>query len=316
MADYPINQILLDESLKLKEERKVLQNRLEKIMASRQQVSASVYQRVLKDYENRLEEIHNRLLDKKQDIDRELAGLYETRDKIQGNVKNHKDNLEELQFRHTLGEFDKQDFQQQAKAEEEKISRFEQVFNGVKGSIEKYESLFDEGDFENREEVSEVSAQSGHGTPLTAEEIDAWEEEAKAAQEALQEEPVSDADGEHWMEETKPEIHDELVTHSNAGAKGAKAQLTIISGAENVGKSFRLNGSAFTIGRSHNNQIILKEGKVSRQHAEIKLHGSDYVILDLNSSNGTKVNGDKVREHILQANDEIEIGGFVLQFQK
>ena len=307
MTDYPINQGLLEESLKLKEERNLVQKRLEKIEASREEVSANVYKRVHNDYQNRLTQLDDRLLDKKQDIDRELAGLFETRDKIQSNLKNHKDNLEELQFRHNLGEYDQATFDEKSKTEEEKVTRFEQVLSGVQNNIEKYEGLFEEADF-GESEISEVSAKV---SPLTSEEIDAWEEEAKVAQATLDVEPEEPSpldEEEKWLDETKPEIETE--------EKSKAAQLTIISGAENVGKSFSLNGSAITIGRSHNNLVILKDVKVSRQHAEVKLHGDDYIILDLNSSNGTKVNGDKIREQILQTNDEIQIGGFVLQFQK
>lgn len=312
MADYPINQALLDESLKLKEEHNLLKNRLEKIAASREQVSASVFERVHSDYLHRLEEINNKLLNKRQDIDRELSGLFETRDKIQANLKTHKENLEELHFRQTLGEFDRTTFEQKGKMEEEKVTRFEQVLSGVQASIEKYEGLFGEEIFGE----AEVSAISEKISPLTPKEFDEWEEEARSAQSSLQEEEnFFGPEEEKWLDETKPEIQAESVT-TPGSAKGSKAQLTIISGTENIGKSFALNGSAITIGRSHNNLIMLKDGKVSRQHAEVKLHGEAYVLLDLNSSNGTKVNGDKVHEHILHPNDEIQIGNFTLQFQK
>ena len=71
-----------------------------------------------------------------------------------------------------------------------------------------------------------------------------------------------------------------------------------------------------TIGRSHTNQIVLRDAKVSRQHAEVKLQGSECLLIDLNSSNGTIVNGHKIHEQILTPNDEIQIGDFVLQFQQ
>ena len=105
-----------------------------------------------------------------------------------------------------------------------------------------------------------------------------------------------------WMETTKP------------GVTGAP-QITIIGGAENVGKTYPITGT-LSIGRSHTNQIILKDAKASRQHAEIRLQGNECVLIDLNSSNGSLVNGQRVHEHILAPNDEIQIGDFVMQFQQ
>jgi len=237
-----------------------------------------------------LQNVTDQLLTKKQDIDRELATLYETRDKIQGNLKNHKEVLEEFQFRHKLGELTKEEFQNQAKAQEDKVSRFEQVLKGVETNIKRYESLF-EGDEDLFGTLEEPSP-----PPPVEEEVDEWEKEAEEAQKQ------PPATKEEWLETTKPQLE-------------MKPQITIISGHENVGKAFVI-ANTLSIGRSHTNQVILKDAKVSRQHAEIKLQGSECVLLDLNSSNGTFVNGQKVHEHILSANDEIQIGDFVLQFQQ
>lgn len=280
-SEFPLNQRLLEESLKLKEERRILKDRLQKVDEKRGDVSKAVYEKVHADYVNRLQSLQDQLLEKKHDIDRELASLYETRDKIQANLKNHKETLEELQFRHHLGEFPKGDYEKQSKAAEDKVTRFEQVLTAVQTNIRRYESIFEGEEGWGPEVPPSVKEEA-------VEEVDEWEREAKEA--AL-----------HEMETTKPnlEIH---------------PKLTIISGKENVGKTFSVNGS-LTIGRSHTNQIILKDSKVSRQHAELKIHGGECLLIDLNSSNGTAVNGQKVHEHILTANDEIQVGDFVLQFQ-
>ena len=69
-----------------------------------------------------------------------------------------------------------------------------------------------------------------------------------------------------------------------------------------------------SIGRSPSNDIVLKETKVSRQHAAINLRGGSYVIVDLKSSNGLLVNGRKVEEAVLNDGDELTIGSFKFQF--
>lgn len=292
--EFPLNQRLLDETLKLKEERRILKERLDKIEKARGDVSEQVYAKVQGDYVARLGNVNDQLLAKKQDIDRELAGLYETRDKIQANLKSHKDVLEEIQLRHQLGEYSPSEFQKHSKAEEDKVSRFEQVLTGVENNVRRYETLF-----EGEEDLFGSPPPSAGDKPLSLpdEGEDEWEKEASEASNAAQ-----GTDGAEWLEETKVNTESE-------------PRLTITSGKQDIGKSFPIN-SQLTIGRSHTNQIVLKDAKVSRQHAEIKKQGEEFLLIDLNSSNGTLVNGQKVHEHILNASDEIQIGDFVMQFQQ
>lgn len=71
-----------------------------------------------------------------------------------------------------------------------------------------------------------------------------------------------------------------------------------------------------SIGRSPSNDVVLKEPKVSRQHAAINKYNEHYIIIDLKSSNGVYVNGVKVDECVLHPGDEISIGGYKFQFQQ
>ena len=72
------------------------------------------------------------------------------------------------------------------------------------------------------------------------------------------------------------------------------------------------------IGRDAGQAIVLNESSVSANHALIEVLGSDFLLRDLGSSNGTRVNGQplKVIDHILQNNDEIEIGRVRLRFER
>jgi pSer/pThr/pTyr-binding forkhead associated (FHA) protein len=71
-----------------------------------------------------------------------------------------------------------------------------------------------------------------------------------------------------------------------------------------------------SIGRSPSNDVVLKEPKVSRQHAAINKYNDHYIMIDLKSSNGVYVNGAKVDECVLHPGDEISIGGYKFVFQK
>lgn len=69
------------------------------------------------------------------------------------------------------------------------------------------------------------------------------------------------------------------------------------------------------IGRSQENDIVLNDDAVSGCHAQIKCErNGDIVLIDLNSSNGTRVNGNEIKQQILKPGDEIEFGSYRLQF--
>ena len=72
--------------------------------------------------------------------------------------------------------------------------------------------------------------------------------------------------------------------------------------------TYNLEEDVITIGRSKENNIVLKNIKSSRRHARIERIGATYQITDLGSGNGTKVNGKKIDFHTLKKGDEIKIG--------
>jgi hypothetical protein len=80
--------------------------------------------------------------------------------------------------------------------------------------------------------------------------------------------------------------------------------------------SYYLSESVTTIGRDAGNTIALPhDERASRYHAEIRREGSGYVLRDLNSKNGTMVNGQRISRHTLADGDRIRIGGSELPFR-
>ncbi|BCB77823.1 hypothetical protein GCM10022251_38540 [Phytohabitans flavus] len=80
------------------------------------------------------------------------------------------------------------------------------------------------------------------------------------------------------------------------------------------GAVFVLDGDVVTCGRDGNNEIVLDGATVSRKHADFHRQGSGYTIEDLDSLNGTYVNGERVKTAALTAGDEIRIGRYLLTF--
>lgn len=80
--------------------------------------------------------------------------------------------------------------------------------------------------------------------------------------------------------------------------------LRILNGPEQ-GSFFPLNPGPNTIGRSANCTIQLKALGISKKHAEINVQEEDIVLTDTNSSNGTYVNGIKIKQQTVEIGDQI-----------
>lgn len=71
-----------------------------------------------------------------------------------------------------------------------------------------------------------------------------------------------------------------------------------------------------TIGRSRQADIVLSDPNVSRQHAEIRPRGGSWVLVDLGSTNGSRINGHPVQgPEVVRPGDEIELGSTRLRFE-
>jgi hypothetical protein len=82
-----------------------------------------------------------------------------------------------------------------------------------------------------------------------------------------------------------------------------------------TGQRVPLGGEAVTIGRVLDCNIQLHDPNVSRHHAEVRPSGDGYVLADLGSTNGSRVNGMRVGQQILAEGDEILIGNTKMTFE-
>jgi hypothetical protein len=80
------------------------------------------------------------------------------------------------------------------------------------------------------------------------------------------------------------------------------------------GRRVAVTDEAVTIGRLPECAVALDDPNVSRRHAQVRYDGSNVIVVDLGSTNGTKVNGVAVREHKLSPGDRITIGTTTLRF--
>jgi diguanylate cyclase (GGDEF)-like protein len=102
---------------------------------------------------------------------------------------------------------------------------------------------------------------------------------------------------------------------SELDTKQRSAALVVLSGRSS-GRSFTLSGDEVLIGRTSDSQVRLDDDGVSRRHAKLVRADGEWVVLDLNSTNGTYHDGERVQVLTLYDGAKIQLGmGTILRFQ-
>ena len=92
------------------------------------------------------------------------------------------------------------------------------------------------------------------------------------------------------------------------------AKLVILSEGM-TGRSHELTVEKTTIGRVDDNSFPIADPSVSSHHAEILLNGSDVLVRDLNSTNGTFIEDEKITESVLKPGQILRLGQIQLRLE-
>ncbi len=82
-----------------------------------------------------------------------------------------------------------------------------------------------------------------------------------------------------------------------------------------TGRTHELKVDKTTIGRVDDNAFPIAEASVSSHHCEILLKGADVVVHDLNSTNGTFINGEKITESVLKPGQILRLGQIEMRLE-
>jgi pSer/pThr/pTyr-binding forkhead associated (FHA) protein len=100
-----------------------------------------------------------------------------------------------------------------------------------------------------------------------------------------------------------------------ATAKPGSVDALVVVRGPRVGEAYELTDEVTKVGRQPSNDVVLDDVTVSRHHALFTKTASGRVtVRDLNSLNGTYVNGSRIEEAALLTNDQVQIGKFKLTF--
>ena len=97
-------------------------------------------------------------------------------------------------------------------------------------------------------------------------------------------------------------------------AEGQAVPRLVLSLDGVVLREVNLTKDRTTIGRRSHNDLVIDNLAVSGEHAVMIMSGSDVYLEDLGSTNGTTVNGQPIKKHLLQHADMVEIGKYRIRF--
>ena len=170
--------------------------------------------------------------------------------------------------------------------------------------------------------VSGLIAPNRFGIAISPSDYEQFESYAEALTREL-----SDAVRAHAREETYAfvgPVHVELNADEGVGVGEFLVASEIVEapGGATVGSLSLSDGTRVgigeepvSIGRLPECDVVLGDPNVSRRHAEIRRQGTGFVVVDLGSTNGTRVNGAGVKERRLNDGDEITVGGTKIRFE-
>jgi two-component system, cell cycle response regulator len=81
-----------------------------------------------------------------------------------------------------------------------------------------------------------------------------------------------------------------------------------------LGRKWELGEDAITIGRDASNHIVIPKNAVSRKHAKVTLEGETRILTDLQSTNGSYLNGRPIISAPLNQGDQVKIGGTIFKY--
>jgi len=338
-----IDTSVIDELMEIKQERETISDRLAKMVEDQGKVSDVVYRRVRRDYESKISALERKAAPLKERARQEYAKLKSLLDRIQSSHQATQLDREEIDFRHKLGEYPEEDFDTKVGELDAKLDEQKSQLEDAEGVKEQFVAAFDseedlaatttppapapaptpEPNITTPQPVApapgataaipatppdEEPVSAPIPLPPLAEEKNAGEgtvilaEEAPPPPPGEAPQPAADAPSPAETKEVSPS------TTSPAGKTVVLVKGKLIAIDTDLGATeFPLEPLTF-IGRTPENQIRLNKPAVSRRHAQIAQSESGYVLRDLNSENGSYVNGERVKERPLADGDRVQIG--------
>ncbi len=293
---------------KLKDEQDVLRKRLSSLDDMKDKVDAKVHERVGKDYRSRMAELESEASPLRDQVRGEYGKLKGILDELEAQHETVRLDREEVELRHTLGEFDEKEHQRRLgeldasiKAGATSKKRAEELKKRFLAAVDSESDLAGSS-------PAEPAASAEPGT----QQMRAVPAGAVAA---TQEMPILDSPEASKPKAQKPAEGARAPTAPpKTPAFNPDATITIRSArlvpqnAEAGRNPVSLGLKPSSIGSDESNDIRIGGDSVDANHAKVTTSMSGYTLIDLGSKTGTLVNGEKVRDRVLRDGDAVQIG--------
>ena len=336
-----VDTSVIDELMDIKRERETVAERLARMNQEQGKVSDVVYRRVRRDYETKSNELERKAAPLKERARQEYAKLKSLLDRLQSQHTATKLDREEVDFRHRLGEFANGDYDKKVKELDGKLAEQEDQLAEIGEVRTRFVDAFD-----SEEELAAAPAPAPPPAPpepapapvakgpaakapmfdpsaVTAPQpIEPVPAPAPSAPERAAAPPVPPpqpppTDGTVILppESPAPAPPAAAASETPAGRTVVLTLAKLVAVDTDLGAAeFPLQPLSF-IGRTPDNQVRLNKPAVSRRHAQITQTDKGWAIKDLQSENGSYVNGEKIGERPLADGDRVQIGTVRLVFK-
>jgi len=301
----------------LQEQIQNLRDRIDLVVQNKEKVRPKIFEKVKSGYESELTDLFEKLEPFKEKIETEINTMQEKVENLTSEIEALEEEMEEYQLRFLAKEFGEEEFNPKNEELDSGIAEKQALIQEHNESMSKFKTqlAFITGEpIEESEELEELDEESDE--IVEDEESDEFGEESGEIEEDIEEdyeqmqsdadELISDTQAEHALDEPIEQViedgqEDEYIWTSIP-------ILDVIEG-DFAGESYPMDKERITVGRGPNNDIQLStDTSVSRHHSQLTQEDNRYVLVDLESSNGTSVNGTRITRTYLRPNDEIMIG--------
>lgn len=300
----------------LKDEQDVLEGRIRTMEEKRADVADAVYHRVRADYSARLDALRAQAHPLKEQASaqyRELRAILATLEAAHEAVKLDR---QEIELRHTLGEFDKKEFDKRIKALDTQAAEKQQWYQQAQEIRARFAACV-HTESELEAPAPPAAAPAAYTTGEVAKPAPADVAAAAAGapvgatvvMAAIKVPPMPPADAGTMVMPAIPKAQPAPPPVSASDATIAFRPARLVPQNPEAGKNtFSIALKPMAIGSDSANDIRLGSSGIDAKHAKIAPTPRGFVISDLGSREGTRVNAEKVTEHVLKNEDVIQIG--------
>lgn len=308
---------VLDELAQLQVTRQTLTDRLKQMDERRAEVPAPVFLRVRADYEQQRSRLELEERPKKKSAKEIYAKLRSRLDALEQADAEAKLNLQELEFRHSLGEFDKAQFNVRKADIDAGIHERAADFETAKVIRERFLAVFEsEAELNaNAEAAAPVSppvAQPAPPPPVTPPSNYTPIPQAAPAQIPGMPPVPAEAPPAPPASETKPEI--KRPANPDATVVFRPGRLTPMNPEAGIAPTM-LSLKPISIGTDPTCDVKLSAANVQRRHVEINLTRAGFMLKDVAGGGFVYIDGQVVTEQLLRDGDSVQIGSARFAFK-